>query len=302
MKGYTWGVGILAALAVQPVWATTLYGKANIALQSADEDGQSELQLVSNASRIGVMGSESIAGGVEFIYQFEYEVNIDDGEKDGQTFTQRNIYLGLKTAGGTIMAGNFDTPTKKSQGKVDLFDNLAGDIKNVFTGDNRVKNIIQYVTPATLGPVTAKVAYITEEVDGQSGVSASLAYQQNGLYLAAAMDQDVEDNQGATELYRLVGVYTLGQVQLGALYESFDWETGDGDGYLGSVQWSLTDQWILKTQYGQSDIEKEGRKTLSVGGDYKFSKAAKAFVYFSQNDDDQGRDDDFIGVGMELKF
>lgn len=125
-----------------PVWATTLYGKANIALQSADEDGQSELQLVSNASRIGVMGSESIAGGVEFIYQFEYEVNIDDGEKDGQTFTQRNIYLGLKTAGGTIMAGNFDTPTKKSQGKVDLFDNLAGDIKNVFTGDNRVKNII----------------------------------------------------------------------------------------------------------------------------------------------------------------
>lgn len=280
MRRYIWGAGLLAALAVQPVWALTLYGKASLALQSADESGESEVQLVSNASHIGLKGSESVADGVELIYQLEYEVSIDDGEKDGQTFTQRNSYLGLKTSGGTIMAGNFDTPTKKAQGKVDLFDNLAGDISRIFTGDNRVKNIVQYVTPAALGPVTAKVAYITEEVDGTSGVSASLAYQQNGLYLAAAMDQDVEDNKGATDLYRLVGAYTLGAVRLGAIYESFDWETGDGDGYLASLRWSLTDRWILKTQYGQSDIEWEGRETLSVGGDYQFSPSGESLCVF----------------------
>ncbi|MBU2885953.1 porin [Gilvimarinus agarilyticus] len=302
MQRHFLALGLLAVSLAQPTQAVTVYGKGNVALQHADESGESELQLVSNASRIGVMGSEEISEGIEVIYQFEYGTEIDDGDSSGQTFTQRNIYLGLKTSAGTLMAGNFDTPTKKAQGKVDLFDNLEGDIKNIVTGDNRVKNIVQYVSPGSIGPFTAKVAYITEETDSDAGVSASLAYKQDALYLAAAIDQDVEDNKGATDLYRLVGAYTLGSVQLGALYESFDGETGDGDGYFGSVQWKLTDKWILKSQYGQSDIEKEGRETLSVGGDYKLSKSTKAFVYATHNEDDNGRDDDYVGVGMEMKF
>lgn len=293
----------LSAAFAQPALAVTLYGKANVSLQQADESGDSEIELQSNSSRIGLMGSEALSDTFEVIYRFEYETSVDDGDKDGQTLTQRNIYLGIQTSYGTLMGGVFDTPLKTSASGVDLFNDLEGDIRNIVAGEIRSKNIVQYVSPKSFGPITAKVAYITKEIDGVDGISTSVAYKQDALYLAFAYDQDVEDNAESSEIYRLVGSYTLGSVQIGGAYENYENEAGsDGDGYFGSVQWGITDKWIFKTQYGQSDIKIEGRETFSIGGDYKFNKITKAFAYFTQNEDDAGRDDDYLGVGMELKF
>lgn len=291
-----------ALISAQASADVTVYGKANVSLQHADEAGNREIELQSNSSRIGLMGQESLSDGVAILYRFEYETSVDDGDKDGQTLTQRNIYLGLQTAGGTLMGGVFDSPLKTAAAGVDLFNDLEGDIRNIFAGENRPKNIVQYVTPKSLGPVTAKVAYITKETDGIDGVSASAAYKLDDLYLAVAMDQDVEDNADNTDTYRLVGAYTLGAVQLGGAYEKYEREIGNGDGYFASLKWSLTDQWIIKTQYGQSDIKVDGRESFSLGGDYIFSKTAKAFAYYTTNQDDAARDDDYLGVGLELKF
>lgn len=302
MNRQLFSLSLLAAAMVQPAAAVTLYGKANVSLQHADESGNREIELQSNSSRIGLMGSESLSDSFEVIYRLEYETSVDDGDKDGQTLTQRNIYLGLQTDYGTLMGGVFDTPLKTSASGVDLFNDLEGDIKNIFAGEIRSKNIVQYVTPKSFGPLTAKVAYITKEIDGVDGVSSSLAYKGDALYVAVAFDNDVEESGSNTDTYRLVGAYTLGSVQIGGADETYDRVTDDGDGYFGSVQWKVTDKWIFKTQYGQSDIKVEGRETFSIGGDYKFNKVTKAFAYITQNEDDDGRDDDYIGVGMEVKF
>lgn len=301
MKIKSFGVAALALVA-QSTGAVTLYGKANVALQHADEAGNREIELQSNSSRIGLMGDNAIAEDVLVIYRFEYETSVDDGDKDGQTLTQRNIYLGLQTNYGTLMGGVYDSPLKTSASKVDLFNDLEGDIRTIFAGENRSKNVVQYVSPKSWGPLTAKAAYVTKETDGIDGWSTSLAYDDNGLYLAAAVDRDIEENVEDQKTLRLVSSYTLGAVMLGAAWEKYEQEDNEGNGYFASVQWKLTDKWIFKTQYGESDIKVEGRETFSVGGDYKFDKRTRAFVYYTNNEDDVIRDDNYLGVGMELKF
>ena len=56
---------------------------------------------------------------------------------------------GIKGSFGTVWAGKHDTPTKLAQGKIDLFNDLEGDIKNTFEGENRVSNIVAYSSPST---------------------------------------------------------------------------------------------------------------------------------------------------------
>lgn len=301
MRQWFGGLVALSVLA-QPAVAVTLYGKANVSLQQADEAGDREIELQSNSSRIGLMGDNAIAEDVLVIYRFEYETSVDDGDKDGQTLTQRNIYLGIQTNYGTLMGGVYDSPLKTSASKVDLFNDMEGDIRNIFAGENRSKNVVQYVSPKSWGPITAKAAYVTKETDGIDGWSTSLAYDQDGLYLAAAMDSNIEENVTGQKTWRMVGSYTLGAVMLGGAWEKYEQQDDEGNGYFASAQWNITDKWVFKTQYGESDIKVEGRESFSIGGDYKFDKRTRTFVYYTRNQDDISRDDDYLGIGMELKF
>jgi len=296
-----------------------VYGKANVSLQNADESDDSKIELVSNASRIGVKGGEEISSGLKAIYQFEYQTRVDDGAactettyegevdeikvKDCQTFTQRNIYVGLQGSAGTVMAGMFDTPTKVAQEKVDLFNDLEGDITAILKGENRVKNIVQYVTPSFGGGFSSSVAYITKEKDGEdNGVSASFSYTSTEFYAAVAIDQDVEAEE--VDVLRAVGRYNLGAVQLGALYETYDDGVEDEDGFFVSALWNFTDKWAVKGQYGSSEIKMIDGESISVGADYKAAKNTTLFGYITsvEGEGDDARDDQYIGVGMELKF
>lgn len=300
----------LALLALIPVAVNadvTVYGKANVSLQNSDEEvSGTKVELVSNASRIGLKGSEDIREGLKVIYQFEYQTEVDDGSNSSGTFSQRNIYVGLESSAGTVMAGLFDTPLKVVQEKVDLFNDLEGDIKNIFNGEVRAKNIVQYITPKAWGPVSSSVAYITHEEEGvDDGVSASVSYSNTTFYLGLAVDSDV---QQGTDTARLAARYTLGQVHLGALYETNDDGVSDEDGLLVSALWKLSSQWGLKAQYGESDINAPDNKMLSVGADYYLSKNATVYGFYTQVENglaitsSKVRDDNYLGIGMEYKF
>lgn len=297
-----------------------VYGKANVALQSVDEtefssangnntDG-SKVELVSNASRIGIKGGESISSGLKIIYQFEYQTEVDDGTGSAGTFSQRNIYVGLQGSAGTLMGGNFDTPTKVIQEKVDLFNDLEGDITAIFKGEIRASNIVQYTTPTFGGGFAGSVAYITEENNGSTGVSASFGYTSPAFYLAVAMDQDVEAE--GVDLVRVVGRLTLGAIQLGVLAENYDNGAVDEDGAMVSALWNLTDKWALKAQYGDSDVRWVDGKSASIGADYKLSKSATLYGFYTVVENampdlpspttDRYRDDNYAGVGLDYKF
>ena len=135
----------------------TVYGKMNVSVEMADyqfEDSTADFdrwELNSNASRLGFKGSEEISDSLSAFYKAEYEIFPDDGS-DGRSisldgvavdtsgdgnpdstedvdastdrvFKQRDIYVGLKGGWGAVQLGNFDTPVKKSQGKIDQFNN-----------------------------------------------------------------------------------------------------------------------------------------------------------------------------------
>ena len=328
----------------------TVYGKANLSLNSTDtektSDGVSVAQdddtweLNSNASRLGVKGSQKITDNLKVIYKYEFEVFIDDGDSGSDdTFKQRNIYAGLQGNFGTLIAGKHDTPTKLAQGKIDRFNDLElGDIKNVMVGENREDNIIMYTTPK-FNNISLTAATILQEDEDGSGeddgladsISASLNYKTKNLYLALSVDDDLNN----TDIVRVVGEYNFGIAKIGALYQTAEEnESGEGissvkgpakdfnsivnieeqDAWLISGEVKVADGLKLKAQYGYSESTHDIATSpdtevtqIAVGADYKLSKKAKLFAYYSQLDVendllDAEPEDNTFGVGYEIKF
>lgn len=290
-----------------------IYGKANVDFQFTDEGEGTITDIRSNASRLGVEGElpfDNFPGGLKGIYRMEYEVDIaGDAE---ETFKQRNIYAGLQGGFGQVIGGKFDTPLKVAQKKVDLFNDLESDIKSLITrSDNRESNSLQYTTPSFAG-FKVSTAYISnneEEIldpdnnlidTRNNGTSVSLAYDNRGIYLAYAYDQDVEANDWNVQ--RMVAQYNSGPLQVSALFEEQEQaDDSTQDGWMTSIAYKVN-AWTAKAQYGQSDIVVADGETYSLGLDYKLSSAAKAFGFYV---DETGADDydrSYFGIGIELKY
>ena len=302
----------LAIAAVLPAFANAekvevempeFYGKVNVSIQNTQEEGKGSIsELVSNASRLGVKGKIELNHGLEGIYKLEYETQVDDGDKGGQTFAQRNIYAGIKGGFGQIIAGKFDTPFKKAQNKIDLFNDLEGDIKSAISAhDNRTANTVQYSTPKMSGLV-ATVAHIASEKETvNDGTSSSLTFTQKNVYAAIAYDTDVEAD---TDALRLVAQYSMADFTVGALWEQDNTEGSDNDkeGWVYSASYQLNSDIKLKAQYGESDIVKDNAETYSLGADYKLAKNAKAYAFVTDETFGDDTSNDYYGIGLEYKF
>ena len=293
----------------------TIYGKVNVSLVNTDNGSNDEWTLNSNASRLGVKGESEIAEGLSVVYKAEFEICIDDGDCKGQTFTQRNIMGGIKGSFGTVWAGKHDTPTKLAQSKIDLFNDLEGDIKNTFDGENRVSNIVAYSSPEING-FSSTVAMIPgEDADGDNGgladgVSYSVSYKQDDLYLALAADQDVKSDKVYQDVMRLVAHYKIDALKLGFMYQQNEDTLGtkDESGFFVSAAYKLDSAITLKAQFGsiENDVDGDEEETLSLGADYKLAKSTKLYVFYTDNTDSTvGSADSELssfGLGMEHKF
>ena len=309
----------------------TVYGKVNVSLENSDVDdgttSEDTWELNSNASRLGVKGDFDLdVANLKAIYQAEFEISVDDGDKSGQTFTQRNIFGGLEGSFGTIKAGKFDTPTKKAQGKIDQFNDIGGDIKNVLAGENRVSNIIQYSTPKLADMITLNVAFIPGEgddvdADGDADTdiadttSISLVAEKDMFYGAISRDTDMVDELVADpstpaveslDITRAAVGLKPGNFELGALYQLAEETEGDGEDSSIVVSAAMKiDRIKLKAQYGMTDGDQSDEEVtqVSLGADYKLAKASKVYVYGTQLDFDLADEEETIfGLGMEHKF
>ena len=294
----------------------TIYGKINVSVVNSDDGASDEWNLNSNASRLGVKGKTEIADGLYAVYKAEFEMCVDDGDCKGQTFTQRNIMGGVRGSFGTVWAGKHDSPTKLAQNKIDLFNDLEGDIKNTFEGENRVSNIVAYTSP-TINGFSSTVAMMPGEgadVDGDGqddtgltdGISYSVSYSMDNLYIAVAGDQDVDSQ----DLMRIVAQYKMDALKLGVMYQQNEDNLGtkDESGFFVSAAYQLDKKTTLKAQYGsiEDDVDGDEEETLSLGADYKLAKGTKVYVFYTDNTDsstDVADDEDTaFGLGMEHKF
>ena len=300
--------------------------RASATATSAPND-ESTVKLNSNASRIGFKGSEELTDTVNLVYQLEYGVSPDD---DRTQFTSRNTYIGLAhNTLGTLIAGRHDTPFKLAKGNADVFNANAATLSIDNTGprgytnlgENRVNNVVAYKSPTIVGmPVTFTAAVNLSEVDkdtdisttekdeGANGYSASLVYDQNGVYLAAGYDNNmgVEDTA-----WRLAGTVDMGKMNmvqgltLGALYQNADLFNVNDDAktWLISGKYAIANTpWTAKAQYINTDFGNNDSSEVAVGGEYAFNKATTGHIYAGQISRDNYKDDTIVGTGIEYKF
>ena len=223
----------------------TVYGKANISMQSNENEFQGINQsnndtFESNASRFGIKGKAKINDDLNAVFKMEYEVFVDDGD-DGSGFSsefnQRNINGGLSsTKYGTLVGGKNDTPLKMMADGTDQFNDLVlGDINHYMVGENRENNIVMYTSPTWSGlTVTAATMFGEEDgIDGTTVIDAGDddtqddgAFDRTSLAIKYAPNEDfwvglaADNNVQNADILRLNTQATFGNLTLNAQIQS----------------------------------------------------------------------------------
>lgn len=162
-------------------------------------------RVSANSSYIGFKGTEALGNGLNAVFQFESTVSFDAASA---ITNNRDSFVGLSGAFGTVVLGNLTGPTRALGAALDvnagatgigansgLLGKLGNNLTNFTTDgvsgsaapsaatrsqtqasmfDTRWKNAIAYVSPS-FGGVTATVAYVANEnkTDGAKGVNTS---------------------------------------------------------------------------------------------------------------------------------
>jgi predicted porin len=318
----------LLLISMSAISAPKVYGKLNIALNNDGSDGvnEKEIDLVSNSSRLGLKGQLEMQDGLVGLYQIEYQIDPVDGhardevkgengeiEVTDSTFTQRNSYVGLKGSFGTLKLGKHDTPLKKASLKVDLFNDLKGDIKNITDGENRITSFLGYDSPVFGGGVSISVSLSKGKDDGVIGTDLDGEF---GTNLSASLKYDIEVIQFviATEKASIKGfdhnrlgmMIPAGPVTIGLIHTTTESTIGnsvDYDATTISIAGKVADgNGRVKFQYGTSD-KSAGLTQTQIGYDHKLFKNFKILAYHTVRSQDAANSDDaHTGLGIEYKF
>ena len=283
---------------------TTVYGKLLITLESQERITGTELNIENNESRLGIKGKIELKRELEVIYQAEYEVDPVDGTADksnGRTLKQRNTFVGIKGSLGTLFLGTHDTAFRKSQNTIDLFNDLASDIKNILEGENRLSELVGFTTPE-FGKNFSATFNVIKEKDGLDDVSSfSLKYKTTNIYAALALDSKVE----GYDSYRVSFQIPLNKAQLGLMFQTSK-EVNAGkkeEGYVVSLSRKITNKGTIKLQLTESDIKLVSGKQTALGYDRELSKKAKIFIFYTDLSNPKvEKEGNITAVGFELKF
>jgi predicted porin len=225
---------IAAVVAAPAVSAadTTLYGKAHVDIRSTDNvngTNGDNYSANSNASRLGVKGSEDLGDGLKAIFGYEMGYEITDGKAAGTPISARNAYVGLAGGFGTFLVGRHDTPMKVAfyAAGNDLLGDSIIDFNRIGFTETRADNAIAYISPSFSG-FTVAAAVVPGE---QSGVATTTT---SFVPVGAATNATVT-NVNANKANNLADAYSLGAMYAGGgLKASLGYEVFGSDLYGGS--------------------------------------------------------------------
>ncbi|MDH4478558.1 MAG: porin [Rhodoferax sp.] len=204
------GMTLASSAFAQTAPSVTLYGRMDLAIESANDGALTKTMLQNYASRFGIKGERSFSSDLSGIFQVETGIAPDDTAQS-KTLASRNSFVGLKSSSaGTFLAGTYDTPLKMldaggyagtlyGQGEAmeviihgkgtATVNPTAATFDNVHT---RQKNNLVYISPK-FADFVAKASYSPDE--GQTATvttgtvsSASLEWN-NGTYNAGIATQ-----------------------------------------------------------------------------------------------------------------
>ena len=274
---------------------------------------------------MGIKGTEDLDGFIG-IYQIEYEIDPTDGyaqdevknsngyvTKSAMIAKQRNTFVGLKGDWGTVKLGFHDTYLKLAQGKVDLFNDLRGDIKTTFSGEDRTSDFLGYESPVFGGGFQFKYNFS----DGGSAANGgtgnrdakayAISYKTKKIYAAYAFEDNSTKSSGEDHT-RIVIQVPIGPVKIGFIDQESEIGTSKDDSTMFNIAWKATDKLTVKFQ--TMDKEDENGITqddvTSFGVDYKLAKKVKLFFYDTEHEDGvisiSNQPKDYTGIGIEVNF
>lgn len=293
----------------------SVYGRAHVGLRYVDiENQKSETEVDSYASRFGIKANHKINDGLSAVVKLEWEVNPTEQEKanaSDDNIKSRDQYVGLKSKRfGQVLIGRKDTALKKSQNKIDMMNDFAGDMKNLSNGENRLGDMVNYKSPK-FGQLQFEVTYIAEEndkQDEQTGVSAAISYGDRKLkkmpfYVAYAHDNEV----AGYNIDRVTAQGKIGDLTLNGLYQNSEKVSSgkDGDSFLVSASYKI-DNYKLLIQYQDDETGfgklKDSGTASSLGIERKLSKQAKAYIWYTQRNLDNSDDESHLAVTLRYDF
>lgn len=293
----------MSAYAQDTALIPNFYGRVNVTpVLNNPRIGGSSGDMLSNASRLGLEGDIPLSDAIKVVYQAEYQINPGDERFDHFSMSQRNTFIGLEGGFGTVVVGRNDTPGKRIQNGVDLFNDLEGDIRTLFVSELRPNGEIFYTSPTVSG---FTVMY-TAIMDGQNGLrdrltkstSSSLTYGQGAFLYGVSVDNNMEGHDS----FRFMSRYKEGNLQLGLIYESAQNSRGDNDGIFVSASYKI-DKLVLKAQTGAADQKRAGGAQSTIGADYNLDENSRVFAYLtSTSADNRAVDNDQYGLGFEYNF
>ncbi len=207
-------LAVAAAFAAPAAMAeVAVYGKVHMDIVSTDSSTEENIEVTSNASRLGFKGSEDLGNGLKAIFKYEMTYSGVDDNNDGTSVTTsigaaRNSYIGLSGSFGTVLIGRHDTPAKSAYyaaGNDHLGDSII-DLNKIGFAERRVSNAIAYVSPNFSG-VRIAAAIVPGEQDGQGN----------------------NDENGLMDSYSLGIMYKGHGVKAGLGYEAIADTSGNAD-------------------------------------------------------------------------
>ena len=279
---------------------TELYGKINLDLLSTEVNSKSSSETNSNASRLGYKAKFKLSNKVNFLLQIENEIDVTDGKANkNKVLKQRNTFIGISGDFGKLFVGTHDTAFKKSQLKVDLFNDTKSDIKNLFAGENRSQDLVGYTSPEIIEGL--KVTLNNIKTSSKSYQSYSFDYNANNFKSSFGIDSGLK----GYESKRFAILKPINNSTFGFLYqESINVETSNKEsGYVVSLKHKLSSRSSLMFQTSESDIKLIGGKQNAVGYSYQYNSILKLFTSYSKrSQSDSLKNKKMISVGFELKF
>jgi hypothetical protein len=282
------------------------YGKIFVDYQSISNDiNGNKTDVKNNASRFGIKGNFLLNdSNLKLVYQAEYQFDPVDGKARGDdgTLKQRNTFVGIQTDFGMLFAGTHDSAFKKSQLKIDLFNDLAPDIKNILHGENRLEDFIGYTTPKYMGKISATFNSIKNPSPLDKKYRSYSVNFSGNLFQAAI---GVDDSMKGYDASRLAILIPLDKSKLGLLNQKTK-NLASGmtkNGHVISFSRRIGPKGTFKIQRASSSMKIDSGKHTTIGYDYQLRKLSKIFTFYSQLESSNKRKaKDIFSIGIEHKF
>jgi len=320
-------VAAVAATLISPLAAqadATVYGNVHLSIDSesyedAALDDAANIEMNSRTSAFGMKGKEDLGGGMSAIFKVEFQIDPDERAK---IITDRDQWVGLKGAMGSVKFGTMSNNYKQMGGKIDpmyrtalegrgFMDTQSSLHSGAGSNGGRSTNTVQYSSPK-MGGMNVVFNYTFAGNDDET-MGLGLHYKTKTV-IAYADYLDVQANNAAGDseaAFKVGGSFTAGAMTFGLQFESIE-DVNDvknvspsndsgngGDIIFASFNYKVSDNDNIAFTFGDNDTDDAGYALLY---NHKMSKRTNVYAGYGDNASMEEDDQQDVTFGIRHKF